>query len=271
MDLTTVRRIRCSPGEFLGSIGTIFKVFAAPGQDSGNVSWGVAAGGRRCFVKSTDPGARVLLGFDDRVALLRNAVAIAQSLRSPLLPELLNVVESPCGPLLVYEWVEGELLRGTGARNRFRQLPVERSVRALDGLFELHQRLAAAGRIAVDFYDGCLIYDFARDRLHGIDLDHYTPGPIINTMGRMFGSSRFMAPEEFELGRTIDERTMVYNMGRAAFVLLSDGTPGRTGFRAGDACYEVALRACAITPCHRYPDMVSLLGEWRRALSRSVG
>ena len=40
----------------------------------------------------------------------------------------------------------------------------------------------------------------------------------------MFGSSRFMAPEEFERGALIDERTNVFTMGRTAAVLLADGT-----------------------------------------------
>ena len=34
---------------------------------------------------------------------------------------------------------------------------------------------------------------------HVVDLDHYQLGAFSNEMGRMFGSSRFMAPEEFEL------------------------------------------------------------------------
>lgn len=33
-------------------------------------------------------------------------------------------------------------------------------------------------------------------------------------MGRMFGSTTFMAPEEFELGAPIDQRTTVFTLGR---------------------------------------------------------
>jgi serine/threonine protein kinase, bacterial len=39
-------------------------------------------------------------------------------------------------------------------------------------------------------------------------------------MGRLWGSSRFMSPEEFGLGAKIDERTNVFNMGAIAFGLL---------------------------------------------------
>ena len=39
-------------------------------------------------------------------------------------------------------------------------------------------------------------------------------------MGRLWGSSCFMSPEEFELNAIIDERTNVFNMGAMAFSLL---------------------------------------------------
>ena len=93
---------------------------------------------------------------------------------------------------------------------------------ALTTIYELHVELARADWIAVDFYDGCLMYDFASHELRVIDLDMYSRGPFTNTMGRMFGSTRFMAPEEFELGARIDERTTVFNLGRAAFVFLGE-------------------------------------------------
>lgn len=50
-----------------------------------------------------------------------------------------------------------------------------------------------------------------------IDLDTYSRGPVVNTMGRMFGSTRFMAPEEFARGAVIDQRTTVFTLGRLAW------------------------------------------------------
>lgn len=49
-------------------------------------------------------------------------------------------------------------------------------------------------------------------------------------------SLRFMAPEEFERGALIDERTTVFTMGRTAFVCLGDDIGGAMG--------EVVRRAC---------------------------
>ena len=71
--------------------------------------------------------------------------------------------------------------------------------------------------MASDLYDGCLLVELSTGRLTVVDLDAYRRGPGRNTMGRMFGSRRFMAPEEFELGAPIDQRTTVFTLGRLAW------------------------------------------------------
>ncbi|MCZ6680279.1 MAG: serine/threonine protein kinase, partial [Candidatus Poribacteria bacterium] len=101
--------------------------------------------------------------------------------------------------------------------------------------------------------------------LHVVDLDCYRQGPFTNEMGRMFGSSRFMAPEEFELGAGIDERTNVFTMGRTAAVLLSDGTLERLPFRGSDALYEVIRRACHNDRHKRFDSMAAFYDAWRQA------
>jgi serine/threonine-protein kinase len=49
--------------------------------------------------------------------------------------------------------------------------------------------------------------------------------PYVNEMGRMWGSTRFMSPEEFTLGAYIDEVTNVYAMGATAFALCCGHSP----------------------------------------------
>jgi len=41
-------------------------------------------------------------------------------------------------------------------------------------------------------------------------------------MGRMWGSSRFQSPEEYQLGADIDEVTNVYTIGTTAFALFGE-------------------------------------------------
>ncbi|MEG6589082.1 hypothetical protein [Paenibacillus barengoltzii] len=77
--------------------------------------------------------------------------------------------------------------------------------------------MAERGYVAIDFYDGCVLYDFAAQKTILSNIDLYAKSPYINTMGRMWGSSRFMSPEEFTLGAVIDEVSNVYVMGATAF------------------------------------------------------
>jgi serine/threonine-protein kinase len=150
-------------------------------------------------------------------------------------------------------------------------LPVPEILRALDVVYQLHDELARAGWVAVDFYDGSLIYDFARREMHVVDLDAYRDAPSTNDMGRMFGSTRFMAPEEFERGAPIDERTTVFSMGRTAAVFLSDGTLERPPFRGSDALYEVMGRACRSERSERFPSMAEFSAAWRKVRRGDLG
>ena len=273
--LLDVERIEQVPDVYLNSVGSVFAVFDERSQDSGNISYGVQTTQGRYFVKTAgypdDPNP--FLSHSERVSLLRNAVRLRRSCDHRTLPPLHQMIESPTGPLLVYQWVDGELIRVDAAiRNnprstfqRFRQLPSHEIIRALDLVYELHHQLAQLGWIAVDFYDGCLIYNFDRQELHVVDLDHYCQAPFINEMGRMFGSSRFMAPEEFERGARIDERTTVFTMGRTAAVLLSNGTLERRPFRGSDALYEVVRCACCDDREKRYDSVATFFAAWEDA------
>jgi serine/threonine-protein kinase len=234
-------------------------------QDSGNISYGVHSGDTRYFVKTAGlESSAAVLGRDQRIALLRNAIEIARSCTHPLLVPLRRVIESPDGPLLVYDWFDGDLVGVTRDRRadptssfqRFRALPTLE--RELAAVFDLHVTLAAAGWIANDFYDGCLMYDFATSELRVIDLDGYHRGPFRNEMGRLFGSTRFMAPEELERGALIDERTTVFNMGRAAFVFL--GEPD--AFRGTPAQLAAARTACEPDPSKRFRSLREFRDAW---------
>ena len=268
---TTAQR----PDDFLRSVGRVFAVFDERTQDSGNVSYGVFAGAQRLFVKTAgipnDPKA--FLSHRRRVALLRNAVSFRRCVEHHSLPKLLNVIESPHGPMLVYEWVPGELIgversqrtNPTSPFQRFRALPTARLLGALDVVFDFHRRVAELGWVAVDFYDGAMIYDFRDQSLHLIDLDLYRDQPFTNDMGRMFGSTRFMAPEEFERGARIDEVTNVFTMGRVMAVFLSDGALDLTPFRGGKPLYDVMVQACRAERNERFPSMKAFHAAWLTA------
>lgn len=261
------------PRLFLPRVGQVFAQFGYGTQDSGNVSYGVKSGGERLFVKTPgDPeDQRPHLDHDQRVALLHNAAELARSCRHPAMPVLRTVLGSPIGPLLVYDWVEGDLLSGSREQRQdpksphwhFRHLPVPEILRALDTVYDLHRDLAEAGWVAEDFYDGCLIYDFVLGRMSVIDLDHYHRGPFVNDRGRLFGSTRFMAPEELERGATIDERTTVFNLGRLADELLGDGTLAGAAFRGTPAQHAAVTTACQPDPERRFATVATFYDAWR--------
>jgi serine/threonine protein kinase, bacterial len=267
--LLTTQSSPLPPDEYLSTLGEVFACFDMRTQDSGNVSFGVRIGAERYFVKSAGSpnDSRPYLSHPERVRLLRNAVRVFESCPHPALASLRHVIQhSPWGPLLVYDWVDGELLhkRGDGI-GRFRTLPAEETCRALDAILDAHRALAEASWVAVDFYDGCMIYDFETRRMRLVDLDHYHRGPFTNEMGRMFGSTRFMAPEEFQLGARIDARTTVFTLGRTISVLLSDGSLERPPFRGPAVLFEVMLRACRASDAPAYDSVSEMHHAWSAA------
>lgn len=192
-------------------------------------------------------------------------------MRSPGDATLLNVIESPLGPALVYEAVSGNLIRVPSARRddptssyqRLAHLPASILMGLFDTLIDVHVVLAAAGWVAGDLYDGCLVVvDFGIPALSVIDLDSYRRGPSTNDMGRMFGSTRFMAPEEFELGAQIDERTTVFTLGRIVWHFATRLTedPGEFCGTAGLA--SVIAKACEPSPVARYASVADLAQAW---------
>ena len=249
------------PPEFLAAVGDIFACFDR--QDSGNVSFGVAVGRDRYFVKTAgpSPSAGLPLRHRDRVALLDNAERLARNVSHSVLTVFEGSLPSAWGPMLVYRWADGEHLHAQRecrddpdtAWQRFLALPRAHRLEAVHRIVDLHVALSERGWVTGDFYDGCLIYDFATRVLRVFDLDSYRLGPYPNTMGRMIGSTRFMAPEEFEKGRTIDERTTVFAMGRTIGIFLGD-IP---------ALERVTDVACADDPRARYATVAKLAVAFR--------
>jgi len=267
-------RTALAPPAYLEELGRVFARFDSRTQDSGNISFGLEADGRRWFVKTAgEPdNPKPYLNHADRIGLLENAQRVARVLEHPAgMPHLHGVVPSAWGPMLVYDWVDGELLHTPADRRedpssplqRFRALAPDEITTAFDGVIDVHARLCGQGWVACDFYDGCMLYDFGACRLHLIDLDTYHLGPFTNEMGRLFGSDRFMAPEEYELGATIDERTTVFNLGRAASVFLGDGTLDRAPFRGSDAQHAAMRQACEPDPRVRFQTVTGLARAWR--------
>ncbi|MGL4736075.1 MAG: hypothetical protein ACRCW2_01355 [Cellulosilyticaceae bacterium] len=264
--------------EWLQALGSVFCVFAE--QDSGNIAFGVEKDGEKHFVKYAGAQTAEYEGAtSDAIERLKAAVSIYEELKHPALIELVDHFAVENGYAVVFRWVEGECLHAhwtfdtypkythpKSAYYRYKQLPVERRLCSLATLFAFHKEVAARGYLAVDFYDGSILYDFETHRTTICDIDFYQKKPLVNQVGDDYwGSPRFKAPEESEAGAVIDERTNVYTMGAIAFGLLGGETDHSfEKWEAGRALYEVAKRATAQDRDKRYGSISELYEEWMK-------
>lgn len=270
---------------FLRRWGRVFCVFDQ--NDSGNLSFGLEGeDGARHFVKLA--GARTLRGAvapGAAVQNLKRAMPVYRALRHPALVGPVWHGPVPGGYAAAYPWVEGECLHAHWTFDavpkythpaspfvRFRQLPLEKKLRALETVLDFHRTVARRGYVAIDFYDGSLIYDFARDEVHICDIDFYTKAPFVNTMGRLWGSARFMSPEEHTAGAVIDQVTNVYTMGATAFALLGGGADRAPAhWAAGPALLAVAQKATRDRREERYESMDAFAEAWQAAWAAGIG
>lgn len=257
--------------ELLDSLGcSVIRTFGNR-VDSRSVVLGIeAAGGHRYIVKHAVDHAAV--------AWLQSARRFHADVRHPAIPTVLHQVETAHGFALVEEWGAGEILadgyddavlppdHADSACQRFLRLDVDKIAAAIDQLIDAHIAVVDAGYVAVDLYDGCVLYDFATARLALVDLDHYRPGPYVLDVDRQFGSASYMAPEEFCRGATIDERSTVFTLGRMALVYLGcarKAVARRADFRGTDDQFAVATQACAPAPDRRIQSVRELQDQWR--------
>jgi serine/threonine-protein kinase len=230
------------------------------------VSFGVADGDDRWVVKTA-----VAAGA---AASLHRAIALHRAVRHRAIIPLLHVIESAATPALVYPWFPGEVLYPAttprtvdrsdpaSAIARFRREPLHAVIAVLDEILDAHVAIERAGFVAVDFYDGCIMFDFAAKRVGLCDLDEYRPGPFTVEGERLPGSTRYMAPEELRRGATIDAHTTVFNLGRAIRLLLDSGDEERA-WRGTPAQLDLVARATSPEPSARHPSVHELAAAWR--------
>ena len=226
-------------------------------NDSGNDCFGVACDAGRFFVKHSDK--------PDRIAALHGVEQLYARVDHPSLPPLRNGFATPEGYVLVFDWVDAEHYPLDAVRSRFEALPLEEKLRAFGTVLDLHVRLAEAGFVAEDLYDGCFLYDFDARRLYVCDLDEYHAGSFVLDRDRTFGSTRFMAPEEWVRASTIDQRTNVYTLARVAAVLLGDRAGLPESFCGTPIMQAVIDRAIRDDPQDRFASVDAFARAWRDA------
>ncbi|MBP1913876.1 protein kinase domain-containing protein [Lederbergia galactosidilytica] len=270
-----------APHDFtwLHDLGNVFVVFAE--QDSGNLSFGVEKNDVKKFVKYAGASPLHFAGDpEEAITRLKEAIPVYESLQHPNLVNLVEHFQLENGYALVFEWFEGEGLHPhwkfppplkyehpDSPYFRFRQLSIDHRLAVLKNIFEFHVHVEEMGYVAIDFYDGSILYDFKHHQMKICDIDLYQQKPYTNPMGRLWGSSRFMSPEEFIEEAEIDSRTNVFLMGATAFALVG-GELDRSieKWEASQALYDVAMQASEKERDNRYTSVKQFFQAWEEAL-----
>lgn len=215
---------------WLKKYGTVFSVIDETG--SGCICFGVGDGEERYFVKIAGVDTiSAEISPEESVETLRSAAELYENLKHPNLVELIEHYPVSDCYAAVFRWVDGDCLfdhwnfdeydknpKKIKPADRFAQLPIERKLEIIDEIFSFLENTAANDYVAVDFYDGSLIYDFETDKMMICDIDLFRKQPTFNDMGEDYwGTKRLKAPEEYILGAPIDERTNVFTLGAMIF------------------------------------------------------
>lgn len=274
--------------DWLKDEGEVFSVIDATG--SGCICFGIERDGERFFYKIA--GAKTVeaeINEEESIALLKHAVKIAEDIKHPNLSGPIRTFEKNEFFVAVYKWREGDCLFDhwnfdkyeadkslIKPADRFRALPTEKKLKAAGIIMDFMEHVHDCGYVAVDFYDGGIMYDFNTDTLTLCDIDLYRKRPVVNDAGEgWFGTKRLKAPEENEKAAVIDERTNILTVAAFIHDMFWDYDPenireryekGRfilpgKVFSLGEKAFEVIKKATAFKPEERF----GTIAEFRRA------
>ena len=255
---------------WLRPYGTVFRVMDR--QYSGNLCFGVDGRFGRLFIKYAGAKTVHYRGKpQNAVSALKEAMPLYDR-EHPALTKLLAHGPAGDGYAAIFAWRDAlplHAVHGPSAMNQVRRLPLEKTLRMLDMVFDLHESLSQGGIVAAGFSDDHVLIDFEREEALVCDIDHYRFKPAYNDRGRAGSSSRFMAPEEYEKGAVLDETTTAYGMAALAFAVFSvRGNRSREAWVGPGHLWEVARKAVSENKADRYPSMRAFLSAWREAVGR---
>lgn len=118
------------------------------------------------------------------VEVLKNSVYLYQDLHHSNLIKMIEYYEHEDVYNAVFEWADGKCLFDhwnfdkyksnpslESPAHRFKKLPVKEKLEVVDVLFSFLASTSNAGYVAVDFYDGSIMYDFSTEKTTICDID----------------------------------------------------------------------------------------------------
>lgn len=280
---------------FLSKYGKVFCVFDK--NDSGNISFGMNYGKVKYFIKVAGTKTmRSCREAKETVETLRKAMSIYELLKHPNLIELIEHYEFEDLYIAVFKWSEGDCLFDYWnfekySKNpilkspyiRFKQLPIEKRIKSVGTLFKFLTHIESMGYVAIDFYDGSIIYDFKKNITKICDIDFFRKKPTFNNIGENFwGTKRLKSPEEYIYGAIIDEVTNVYTLGALIFHFFGNYSNNDISkmyknnyffpcalenWDLDKQLYEVAAKAVKKDRQERYNSISEFFVSWSEVLS----
>ena len=251
---------------FISKYGRVFKVF--DDQDSGNICFGTEKDGQKYFVKFAGAPTKEYNGTaDEAIERLKSTLPIYKDLKHKNLIEFVSAEEIGGGFAVVFKWAEGDCAgrQYPEAHRKFIALPNEVKLKAFSDVLDFLAHVNSQGYVAIDFYDGSILYDHESGKTTICDIDLFQKQPYINDMGRMWGSAKFMSPEEFECGAAIDEITNVYTAGAFAFALFGRYERKFEKWSLSKALFDVAAKAVSDARSERQQSIKRFIEEWETA------
>jgi serine/threonine-protein kinase len=256
---------------FIRKYGKVFKVFD---EQCMNVCFGVQNNGRRLFVKFAGAKpinfphcADLIRDTSTAVNILRNATQTYQDLRHPSLINFLYSEEIGGGYAAVFDWTDAATIEPLNSPDyrRFMEMPPDKKLRAFTEILSFHAHAAAKGYVALDFYDGSILYDYDVEKVVICDIDLYQKSPYVGDLG-LWGSTRYVSPEECATGAVMDEITTVYTMGATAFSLFAEGDRALGSWQLSKSSYDAALKAVSDDRHARQQSLYQFINEWRLSI-----
>lgn len=250
---------------FLSEYGKVFKVF--DDQDSGNICFGTERDGQKYFIKFAGAKTAEYDGEPcDAVSRLKATVPIYENLRHKNLIEYMDSKDIGNGFAMIFKWEDGECMGRMypESHRRFMSLSNDTKLKVFADILDFMRYTAKQNFVAIDFYDGSILYDFENRKTIICDIDFFRKSPTVNDMGRMWGSSLFMSPEEFEKGAVLDEITNVYTLGAMAFALFGNYKRNLENWQLSKDLYNIAVKATSDDRNNRYQSVEELIDEWNK-------
>ncbi len=263
---------------------------------SGCICIGMEEAGKRYFLKIA--GVNTIeadVTPEESVKILKDAVPVYYDLEHPALIKIVEAYAYKKFYIAVFEWADGECLFDhwnfekyktdstiKSPKEKFKELPPGKKIIVTDVLFSFLDNVNKKGYVAVDFYDGSIMYNFKTDHMKICDIDLYRKAPVINNMDDWYGTKRLKAPEEYVKGSVIDVQTNIFTLGALVFEFFGNFSASEIeeryvqnrflpcaykDWQLNEESYNVALNAVSASRNERYKTFGEFYSEWKSAIS----